>query len=40
MAKKILVFYAEPTNAEAEKQAPFRWLFGTDSNAAGCRPRA
>ena len=34
VAKKILVFYAGPTNAQAEKQAPYRWLFGTDSNAA------
>ena len=34
VAKKILVFYAGVTNAQAGKQAPYRWLFGTDSNAA------
>lgn len=34
VARKILVFYAGVTNAEAAKEAPYRWLFGTDSNAA------
>ena len=34
VAKKIVVFFGGITNAEAEKQAPYRWLFGTDSNAA------
>ena len=34
VAKKILVFYGGVTNAQAGKQAPYRWLFGTDSNAA------
>ena len=34
VAKKILVFYGGITNAQAAKQAPLRWLFGTDSNAA------
>jgi hypothetical protein len=34
VAKKILVFYSGITNEEASKQAPYRWLFGTDSNAA------
>ncbi len=34
VAKKILVFYTGVTNAEAGEQAPYRWLFGTDSNAA------
>jgi hypothetical protein len=35
VAKKIIVFYTGVTNAQAGKQAPYRWLFGTDSNAAG-----
>jgi len=34
VAKKILVFYTGVTNEEAAKQAPYRWLFGPDSNAA------
>jgi hypothetical protein len=34
VAKKILVFYAGVTNAEAGKQAPYRWLFGADGSAA------
>jgi hypothetical protein len=34
IAKKIVVFYGGITNAQAEEQAPYRWLFGTDSNAA------
>jgi hypothetical protein len=34
VAKKIIVFYTGVTNAQAAKQAPYRWLFGTDSNAA------
>jgi hypothetical protein len=34
VAKKILVFYGGTTNAEAAKQAPYRWLGGMDSNAA------
>jgi hypothetical protein len=34
VAKKILVFYTGVTNEEAGKQAPYRWLFGPDSNAA------
>ncbi len=34
VAKKIVVFYGGITNAQAAKQAPYRWLFGTDSNAA------
>ena len=33
VAKKIIVFYGGITNAEAEKQAPYRWLGGMDSNA-------
>ena len=28
VAKKIIVFYGGVTNAEAEKQAPYRWLGG------------
>ena len=34
VAKKIIVFYGGVTNAQAGAQAPYRWLFGTDSNAA------
>ena len=34
VAKKIVVFYGGITNGQAAKQAPFRWLFGTDSNGA------
>jgi hypothetical protein len=34
VAKKILVFYGGATNAEAAKQAPYRWLFAPDSTAA------
>ena len=34
VAKKIVVFYGGITNAEADKQAPYRWLGGMDANAA------
>jgi hypothetical protein len=34
VAKKIIVFYGGITNAEADKQAPYRWLGGMDANAA------
>ena len=34
VAKKIIVFYPGITNKEAERQAPYRWLGGFDSNAA------
>ena len=34
VAKKIIVFAGGITNAEADKQAPYRWLGGMDSNAA------
>ena len=33
VAKKIMVFYAGVTNAEAGEQAPYRWLGGFDRNA-------
>ena len=34
VAKKIIVFFGGITNAEADKQAPYRWLGGMDSNDA------
>jgi hypothetical protein len=34
VAKKIVVFAGGITNAEADKQAPYRWLGGMDANAA------
>ena len=40
VAKKIVVFYGGITNGQAAKQAPFRWLFGTDSNGAAVNGRS
>jgi hypothetical protein len=34
VARKIIVFAGGITNAEADKQAPYRWLGGMDANAA------